>query len=178
MNPKTPIYSVRTWDLLHKWAQKWPEMGDAPNGLGEELCSLTWLGSYLNFGRSGDHHSIHLAMRQWPPSRRMVSFPLCSSLDQLATLGLLPKGVWWVAEVAVLSPNGAHLQFLFLTSLGLPRSKLSSKHGVSQLGAALRCICSHARHETSPSSSIRVQQPPSLWTIHQYFEVREWIALR
>uniref|UniRef100_M1DR22 Uncharacterized protein n=1 Tax=Solanum tuberosum TaxID=4113 RepID=M1DR22_SOLTU len=69
----------------------------SPNGsvmsprLGEESSSMPSLGNYWNFGRSGDHRPIHLAIRQWSSARPMSIFPIHSSLGQLAILEHPPR---------------------------------------------------------------------------------------
>jgi len=142
---------------------------------GDVHCSLgSSLDGYCNFWQPRG---------QWV--MRRMSFVLaewaafsCSSLDQLAILEPSPKGFGESPKRPSARQMEHILHLLLLASLGLPCSKLSSKHGVAQLGAPSRCICSHARHGTPSLGSIHAQQPPSLWAFHQSIKVHEWIALR
>uniref|UniRef100_M1DTU4 Uncharacterized protein n=1 Tax=Solanum tuberosum TaxID=4113 RepID=M1DTU4_SOLTU len=122
-------------------------------------CSLGYsLDGYSNFQRSGG---------QWV--MRRMSFVLaewaafsCISLDQLAILEPSPKGFGESLKCPSARRIEHILHLLLLALLGLPQSKLSSKHGVAQQGAPSRCICSHARYETPSLASIHAKQSPFL----------------
>uniref|UniRef100_M1AEV2 Uncharacterized protein n=1 Tax=Solanum tuberosum TaxID=4113 RepID=M1AEV2_SOLTU len=106
-------------------------VGDVHYSLGFSLdgyCNFRWSGGQWTM------HQMSSMLADW------ASFS-CSSLDQLAILEPSPKGFGELPKCSSAHRKEHILNLLLLASLGLPRSQLSSKHGVVQLGAPSRFWC-------------------------------------
>ncbi|WMV41337.1 hypothetical protein MTR67_034722 [Solanum verrucosum] len=104
-------------------------------------------------------------------ARRMGSL-LLQLIGSVGDPGTFAKGLWRVTDVSFSSPNGHIIHLLLLTSLGLPRSKLSSKHGVSQLGAPSRLDVIHF------TSGIVHQHRIEFVSFQLQGEAKKWRTLR